>query len=229
MLTIRDLHLRYEKGPEILRGLSLSLEAGITHGLAGLNGSGKTTLLNTLYAFLKPQHGELVWSDRPLLRKDIAYLEADNFFYTYMTGREYLNLFPSDASPFPIAEWQQLFSLPLDEITESYSTGMKKRLALLAVIKQNKPILILDEPFNGLDLEGTHLLSMILARLHARGKTILITSHIFETLTGCCQYIHHLNEGIIAQTYDQASFSQLQDQLRRTVEERSHRTLEGLL
>ncbi len=229
MLTIRNLHLQYDKGTEVLRGLNLSLEAGMTHGLVGLNGSGKTTLLNTLYAFLRPQEGECVWDDRPLLRKDIAYLEADNFFYAYMTGREYLTLFPAGSSAFPIAEWQQLFSLPLDEVTENYSTGMKKRLALLAVIKQDKPLLILDEPFNGLDLEGTHLLSMILSRLHARGKTILITSHIFETLTGCCNYIHHLHEGLISGTYAQGTFSVLQDHLRQTVEGRSCRMLKGLL
>ncbi len=229
MLTIRNLHLRYDKRSEVLCGINLTLEAGMTHGLVGLNGSGKTTLLNTLYAFLCPQEGELLWNDHSLQRKDIAYLEADNFFYTYMTGREYLNLFPTGATAFPMDEWQQLFSLPLDEITESYSTGMKKRLALLAIIKQDKPILILDEPFNGLDLEGTHLLALILSRLHARGKTILITSHIFETLTNCCQYIHHLHEGLIARSYDRATFSLLQDHLRQTVEERSRQTLEGLL
>lgn len=229
MLTIRNLHLRYEKEVEVLRGVNLTLEAGMTHGLVGLNGSGKTTLLNTLYAFLHPEEGELLWNDYLLRRKHIAYLEADNFFYTYMTGREYLNLFPSGASVFPIGEWQQLFSLPLDDITESYSTGMKKRLALLAVIKQDKPILILDEPFNGLDLEGTHLLAMILARLHARGKTILITSHIFETLTDCCQYIHHLHEGLITRSYDRATFPLLQNHLLQTVEERSRHTLDGLL
>ncbi len=229
MLTIRNLHLRYEKEAEVLRGVNLTLEAGMTHGLVGLNGSGKTTLLNTLYAFLHPQEGALLWNNDPLRRKDIAYLEADNFFYTYMTGREYLRLFPAGAAAFPMDEWQQLFALPLDEVTETYSTGMKKRLALLAVIKQDKPILILDEPFNGLDLEGAHLLLLILDRLHARGKTILITSHIFETLTGCCQYIHHLHEGVIARSYNRYAFHVLQANLRQTVEDRSRQALDGLL
>jgi len=229
MFTIQNLHVSYHKGKEILKGVNLTMEPGKTHGFVGLNGAGKTTLLNTIYAFIKPEEGSVSLNGQSLRRQDLAYLEAENFFYTYMTGREYLNLFPAGASGFSMEGWEKLFSLPLDDITESYSTGMKKRLALLAVIKQDRPVLILDEPFNGLDLEGTHLLSMILLRLHERGKTILITSHIYETLTGCCDYIHYLNSGLIQESYPKRDFSLLQDQLRDTMQARSFRQIEDLL
>lgn len=74
-----------------------------------------------------------------------------------MTGREYLDLFPAGTNGFKTDNWQQLFHIPLDDITENYSTGMGKKLALLAVLKQDKPIVVLDEPFNGLDLESAHI------------------------------------------------------------------------
>lgn len=229
MFTIEDLYVGYEKDKEVLKGINLSMKPGKTHGFVGLNGAGKTTLLHTIYAFIKPRTGKIDFNDKPLRRHDIAYLEAENFFYTYMTGREYLSLFPAGTSGFSVEGWEELFSLPLDDITESYSTGMKKRLALLAVLKLDKPILILDEPFNGLDLEGTHLLSMILSRLHERGKTILITSHIYETLTGCCDYIHYLNKGIIEGSYPKEDFALLQTHLKETMQERSFRHIEELL
>lgn len=227
MLTIKDLHMSYSKKTEVLKGLSLSMEEGEIHGLAGLNGSGKTTLLNSLYGFIRPDRGIVLLGDYPLQRKDIAYLEAENYFYTYMTGREYLNLFPSNDG-FGIDGWQQLFSLPFDDITESYSTGMRKKLALLAVLKQDKPVMILDEPFNGLDLESTHLLDMILAKLRGKGKTILITSHIYESLTSCCSYIHYLADGIIARSYKKEEFPLLQEELRATIEKQSGALIDQL-
>lgn len=228
MLTIQNLHVQYNNKKEVLKGVNVSIEAGKTHGFVGLNGAGKTTLLNALYAFVRPTEGLITYQERPLQRRDIAYLEAENFFYTYMTGREYLELFPAGPSGFPLISWQELFSLPLDEITENYSTGMRKRLALLAVLKLDKPIIILDEPFNGLDLEGTHLLTLILSRLHERGKTILITSHIYETLATCCHWIYYLINGCIDQSFSQPEFPILQEKLQRTVEQNSLLQIQGL-
>jgi len=229
MLTIQNLHVAYNAHQEVLKGIDLSLETGMTHGLVGLNGAGKTTLLNTLYGFLKPKAGSVLLENSPLIRKDIAYLEAENFFYSFMTGREYLQLFGEPSDKFPIDSWQKLFSLPLEQVTESYSTGMRKRLALLGVIKLDKPVIILDEPFNGLDLEGTHLLTMILERLHKQGKTIIVTSHIYETLTRCCQQIHYLVNGIIEQSFTPPEYPLLQERLRETVVGRSQSRLDLLL
>lgn len=220
--------MAYDDRKEVIRGLSLNLETGITHGLAGLNGAGKTTLLNALFGLLKPREGTVCLNGSPFQRRDIACLEAENFFYPFMTGREYLELFNPHAA-FDMDSWQELLSLPADQVTESYSTGMKKRLALLGVIKLDKPVLILDEPFNGLDLEGTHLLTMILERLHRQGKTIIVTSHIYETLTSCCGQIHYLLNGVIAQSYTPPEYPLLQERLRLTVEGRSRGYLETLL
>lgn len=229
MLTIRNLQVEYKKQSLILKGITLSMESGKIHGIVGLNGAGKTTLLNTLYGFIRPVEGSILYNDNPLHRRDIAYLEAENYFYPYMTGREYLDLFPAGENGFQVDNWQKLFNIPLNDITENYSTGMKKKLALLGVLKPDKPILILDEPFNGLDLESAHILTLILQQLREKGKTILVTSHVFETLTSGCDYIHHINNEMIARSYSQDQFGMLQQLLYSTIEHQTADQIKGLI
>lgn len=229
MLTIRNLQVEYKKESPVLKGINLSMEPGKIHGLVGLNGAGKTTLLNTLYVFIRPSEGSVLYNDTALKRKDIAYLEAENYFYPYMTGREYLNLFPAGKNGFDTESWQQLFHIPLDDITENYSTGMRKKLALLAVLKPDKPILILDEPFNGLDLESAHILTLILQQLREGGKTVLVTSHVFETLTSSCDQIHHIDHGIIDHSYSKEQFGMLQKLLYSTIENRASDQIRKLI
>ncbi len=228
MLTIDNLSVYYKKEKYILKDLSLSMEIGKIHGLVGLNGEGKTTLLNTIYGFIDPVTGNILYNNQPIKRKDIAYLETENFFYPYMTGIEYLSLFKKNTNSFDTEGWEQLFSLPLNDITENYSTGMRKKLALLAVLKQDKSIFILDEPFNGLDLESTYLLNMILRQLREKGKTILITSHIYESLTTCCDYIHYLTEGRITESYTTQDFHLLQQEIKEIIEKRSGNLIDRL-
>jgi ABC-2 type transport system ATP-binding protein len=229
MLIIENLHVCYTKGNEVLKGLNLSLATGKIHGLVGLNGAGKTTFLNALYQFIRLSEGQIRYNGAPLRRQDVAYLETENYFYPYMTGREYLQLFPSGQHGFDIAGWQQLFALPLDEVTERYSAGMRKKLALTAVFKVDKPVFILDEPFNGLDLESVHLLTMLLNQLRSRGKTVIVTSHIYESLTGCCDFIHYLHEGVIARSYAKDGFPLLQKELQSLIEQRAAGLIGGLL
>ena len=229
MLTIRNLQVEYKKEFPVLKGIDLSMESGKIHGLVGLNGAGKTTLLNTLYSFIRPSAGSVSYNDRSLKRLDIAYLEAENYFYPYMTGREYLDLFPAGKNGFKTDSWQQLFHIPLDDITENYSTGMRKKLALLAVLKPDKPIVVLDEPFNGLDLESAHILTLILQQLRKGGKTVLVTSHVFETLTSCCDYIHHIDHGTIDRSYSKDQFEMLQKRLYSTIEDQASDQIKRLI
>ena len=78
---------------QVIKNLNLFLEKGKVHGLIGLNGSGKTTLLNCLYRFIKPNSGEILWNELPIKRKDISFLETQNFFYSNLTGREFLSIY----------------------------------------------------------------------------------------------------------------------------------------
>jgi ABC-2 type transport system ATP-binding protein len=195
MITINNLTVAYHKGENVIDSLSISFPENAIHGVVGLNGSGKTTLFNTIFGFKKAQCGTVLYNGQPVTKTDIAYLPAENYFYSNITGREYITLFRNPL--FDIDEWNKLFMLPLDRIIDEYSTGMQKKLALMGVIKQNKPVVILDEPFNGLDIEMCRIVYYILTRLKETGKTIIVSSHIIESLTNVCDYIHYLEKGKI--------------------------------
>lgn len=212
MLNFKNLSHSYGSN-QVLKNLKLSLEAGKIHGLIGLNGSGKTTLLNCLYSFIKPDSGKILWNNLPIERKDIAFLETQNFFYANLSGREFLSIFPDRKGDFQADTWKDLLDLPIDEMIESYSTGMKKKLALMCILKLDRPIIVLDEPFNGLDLETNHILEKLITMLRERGKTIIITSHILGILHTVCDEIHWLKKGIIEKNFQQNEFQDIGNQL----------------
>ncbi len=212
MIKIQNLTVSYGKNI-ILENLKLELQPTHIHGLIGLNGSGKTTLLNTLYGLNKPDAGEIFYEQKKLTRKNIAFLPTQNFFYSRITGEEYLRLFQTQNQQFSIQDWNEIFELPLKKLIEDYSTGMKKKLALLGILSLNRPIFILDEPSNGLDLESNQILKKIMLRLKETGKTILITSHILEMLWTVCDVIHHLENKKIQQSYTASEFQYLENQL----------------
>jgi ABC-2 type transport system ATP-binding protein len=123
-------------------------------------------------------------------------------------------------------EARNIFDLPLRQYVETYSTGMKKKLALTAVLLQKNECFILDEPFNGLDLESSVLLTEIILRLRALGKTILISSHIFSTLRDVCDTILVLNNGKFETSLDKEDFGTLEQQLKEEIiSKRIHKLL----
>jgi ABC-2 type transport system ATP-binding protein len=208
MLTINNLSLSF-KEKKVLKNLNLTIETGQINGIIGLNGSGKTTLLNSICQNLQPQHGTIFWKNEPIHLQQIAYLETNNFFYERMTGGEYLRFFQQKEKAFDIKQWNVFFQLPLNKFVTSYSTGMKKKLAFLGILSLNRDILILDEPFNGLDLETNEIIKQIILQLNQNGKTIIVTSHILETLTTICSEIHYLNDGHIQETFRPNTYNQL--------------------
>jgi ABC-2 type transport system ATP-binding protein len=212
MLTIEKLTVSYGEHL-VLDELSVSMPVSCVHGLVGMNGAGKTTLLNTMAGFIKPGKGSILMSGTPLNRGDLSFLETESFFYSHITGREYLGLFKPAPGVPGIDEWNRMFRLPLDQLIESYSSGMKRKLALAGVLRQDKHLVIFDEPFNGLDIESSRLLSMIIARLKERGKTILVTSHILGSLTGICDQIHLLRNGRIMFSRDKENFNNLEQEI----------------
>jgi ABC-2 type transport system ATP-binding protein len=183
----------------------------LSHGIIGLNGAGKTTFFNVLSTFLKSGTVEL--DGHSIRRQDVAFLETHNFFYSNLTGKEYLDIFPQTNLHFNLDTINNLLQLPLKELIETYSTGMKKKLALLSIIKQDKPVYILDEPFNGLDMETNQVLEMMIARLRAIGKTVFISSHILSPLLNVCDKIHLLQNGTFLKTYEQAQFKNINEEL----------------
>ncbi len=206
MLEIKNLSVSF-KNKNVIQDLNLDIEEGIIIGILGKNGAGKTTLFESLYQS-KQYRGEILWQNQKLLRENISYLETENYFYPYITGREYLSYF-AKGKLTQIIELAEKFQLPLDKYVQYYSSGMKKKLALIGMLMLDKPINILDEPFNGVDFEGVHLLYDIIGALKQNNKIVIISSHIIETLFHTCDKIVTLENGIITHTFNKEDFEKL--------------------
>lgn len=211
MLEIKELYFSYEKKPT-LGNFNLSVPAGEIHGILGPNGAGKTTLFRLVAGWLKPGAGAITWHDQPLAKRQTAFLETEPYFYPYLKGMEYLRLIRD--APELIEKWNQLLDLPLEELTDNYSTGMQKKLAFLGTLLQDRPVLILDEPFNGVDFAGNEVMMAIIQRQGALKGATLISSHVLSTLTRVCDKISLLGNGQIVQTFDRADFAALESKVR---------------
>ncbi|SFF51338.1 ATP-binding cassette domain-containing protein [Thermoflexibacter ruber] len=221
VLSIKDLTLAYQSERLILENLHLEIADGQVHGLVGINGSGKTSLLKCISGEIDFYKGKIFWKGKALSYKEVALLETNNYFYHYLTGREYLQIFQAYQSQFDIALVNEIFQLPLHELIDNYSTGMKKKLAFMALLSLDRPIIILDEPFNGIDIEGSFAFRKIINVLKEKGKTLLITSHIFESLTNICDQIHYLAAKKIYKSYTQAEFGDLYKDLENLLEKQN--------
>jgi ABC-2 type transport system ATP-binding protein len=214
MIEIRNLRKAYGSH-QVLHDVSLTLRPGSIHGLVGANGAGKTTLINCLYGLEKDFGGEIRAAAGQPVRAITGLLPYEPYFYPRLTGREYLEFcLQARGRPVPdFSGWNQLLELPLNQYADEYSAGMRKKLALLALLVQNFEYLILDEPFNGLDLEANLLLKEILKRLRQRGTGILLTSHILGTLTEVADEATVLVAGRVRRHYLAAEFGTLEADL----------------
>ncbi|GAB3636368.1 hypothetical protein GCM10027422_19580 [Hymenobacter arcticus] len=215
MLEINNLYKAYGQH-QVLRGVSLALRPGTIHGLVGANGAGKTTLINCLYGLENGFTGTVrdTAAARPV-RETTGLLPYEPYFYPRITGHEYV-AFCLQARRRPVPDlrgWNEVLELPLDQFATEYSAGMKKKLALLALLVQGFSYLILDEPFNGLDLEANLLLKEILKRLRDQGTGILLTSHILGTLTEVADEATVLVGGRVRRHYLAAEFGTLEADL----------------
>lgn len=229
MLDIRDFTVSYQKGVTVIENLAMQLIPGQIHGIVGLNGSGKTTFLNAMYGLISKDSGTLTWQGKPATAVHMAYLETQNFFYSKLIGKEYLRLFQLKNPAFDLEQWNYLFDLPLNKLIESYSTGMKKKLAFMGVLALNRPILVLDEPYNGVDVESYQKIQTVLKKLAAQGKTILITSHIFESLTSICDQINLLQHKKADRVFKKGEFDLLEKEMFEILNEQSAQLIDTLL
>lgn len=205
MISISELTFAYDN-QLVLSNLNIDLKAGCVHGILGPNGSGKTTFLDVLSGMLPPDSGAIKYNDDNLTYHHLAYLEAELNFYPLLTGREHLNIYARRNPSFNVGKWNELFDIPLDDLIETYSSGMKKKLGFLSVLCQDKPVVLLDEPFNNLDVDSNLLVTKLLSMMAEKGKLIILTSHILEILTNMTDYIHVLQKGKITQTIIHENF-----------------------
>ena len=214
MLQIHNLHLAIGN-KSILKGVEASFEKGKVYGILGKNGAGKTTFFRTLFGFYHAQQGNISYQDGHLEKNKMSFLETENYLYPYMRGIEYLLLIKKDEQQ--IEKWNRIFDLPLQQLTQEYSTGMKKKLAFMGVLIQDREIMLLDEPFNGVDLESNEKIISIINQLKGY-KTLLVSSHILSTLSEISDHIFVMDEGQFVERIDEANFPGFEMQLKKDIQ-----------
>ena len=189
VLKVDNLSLAYGK-QEILRSISFSIKKGEIVGLLGPNGAGKSSIIKILAGLVFPKTGKLYFEDKNLesfseLRNYCGYLIESPSFYPFLSAAQNLNLVKKinkcDSNIDNLLEKVGLKEVGNKRV-KFFSTGMKQRLAIAQSILRDPEILILDEPFNGLDPNGFQELINLLIVLNKNGTTIIVSSHLLNDL-----------------------------------------------
>ena len=209
MLEIRNLTKSYGSGPRAVDGLTLSVEAGDIYGFIGHNGAGKTTTLKCVSGILPFEEGEILIDGlsiktQPLEAKRIMRYIPDNpDLYGFLTGIGYLNFLcdiyriDADTRNARIRKYAALFEIEskLGDLVSSYSHGMCQKLALIGALVQQPKLLMLDEPFVGLDPKAAHTLKGIMHELVDSGSAIFFSTHVLEVAEKLCNKIAIIKQG----------------------------------
>lgn len=208
MLQVTNLTKRY-RGLTALDNVSFHIQPGEILGYLGPNGSGKSTTVKIITGLLDPSDGEVRLHGRTLLDNPIAYKSSLGYvpeepqLYTHLTGAEYLvfiarlRQIPFNSAVRRAADLLQLFQLheARNSPMSTYSKGMRQRVLLASALLHDPQLLILDEPFSGLDVNAALLLRTLLEALAAEGKMILFSSHVLEVVEKVCSRVVILYKG----------------------------------
>ena len=194
-----------------LKKVNLTIRKGEVIGLIGHNGAGKSTLLKIISLLVRPTSGTLKLFDtelrrnQHLLKNEIGVLLSHSFFYDNLTGRENLEYYlklnkrvknPKDIIKKAITQFN--LKMYIDRPVHELSTGMAKKLEILRVALPNYPLLLLDEPFSGLDIANRQFLDQIItAENQKSNRTVIICSHDFRSVARYCSRVFYLEKGRI--------------------------------
>lgn len=209
MLRIKNLSKTYKGGKKAVSNLDLEIGKGDIYGFIGHNGAGKTTTIKAVAGIIDFEEGEILVDGHsiikePMLCKQImAYIPDNPDLYEHLTGIQYLNfigdIFGIDARMREerIGEYASAFEITasLGDLIASYSHGMKQKLAIISALIHKPGLLILDEPFVGLDPQASILLKRYMHELCEEGSAIFFSTHVLDVAEKLCNKIAIIKQG----------------------------------
>lgn len=209
VLSIRNFSKTYRGGKRAVADLSLDICAGDIFGFIGHNGAGKTTTLKAVSGILDFEAGEIridghsIQKEPMWCKERMAYLPDNPDLYEYLTGIQYLNFIgdvyrvPGKVRTERIGELSEQFGITrsLGDLISTYSHGMKQKLALISAFLHKPRLLLLDEPFVGLDPEASVVLKENMHALCRDGSAIFFSTHVLEVAQKLCNKIAIIKEG----------------------------------
>lgn len=209
MLRIEHFSKTYRGGKRAVDDLTLNIEAGDIYGFIGHNGAGKTTTIRAVVGVQSFEEGDIfidgisVKKDPVACKRLTAYIPDNPDLYEHLTGIQYLN-FIGDVYEVPeqqriqrIEEYGERLEITqnLGDLISSYSHGMKQKLAVLSALIHAPKLLVLDEPFVGLDPKASHALKLIMQEMCQKGSAIFFSTHVLDVAEKLCNKIAIIKEG----------------------------------
>ena len=211
MLEIKNLYKSYGNNFLAVNNVSLTIGDGEIFAFIGPNGAGKTTTIKSIVGLHDFNSGiiridGLNIKDNPIeFKKKFAYIPDNPELYDNLTGLQYLNFIgdiyniPKDERQKSIADYSKLFEMgaSLGDLIQSYSHGMKQKLSLISAFIRHPQVLILDEPFVGLDPKASFNVKEIMRNMCAEGKIVFFSTHVLEVAEKLCDHVAIINKGEI--------------------------------
>ena len=209
MLVIKNLDKHYKGTDKGVNDISLTVEPGDIYAFIGHNGAGKTTLLKAVTGIHEFDKGEVVIDginikDNPMeVKRRIAYIPDNPDIYEFLTGIQYLQ-FVADIYKVSAADREakitdlaERFEITgsLGDLISSYSHGMKQKLVIISALMHNPKLLIMDEPFVGLDPKAAFILKDLMREITAEGSAIFFSTHVLEVAEKLCNKVAIIKDG----------------------------------
>lgn len=214
MIEVKRITKQYGNAP-VLEECSMTVKKGEIYALVGVNGAGKTTLLKLTAGFLEPTAGRIVvhdmpaWENKEKIQRYLGSLIEIPVFYEHLTAKENLNLHLEymgvQGDVEGILETVGLEGISSKPVS-AFSLGMRQRLAIARALLHKPDILILDEPFNGLDPVAADEMKSVLVKSARNGMTILVSSHILGDIAQMADRVGILAGGKIQKEFDMAKY-----------------------
>ncbi|HYO80901.1 MAG TPA: ABC transporter ATP-binding protein [Bryobacteraceae bacterium] len=211
MLELRGVSKGYA-GIPVVHDVSFRAAAGEVTGYLGPNGSGKSTTMKMIVGLIEPTSGDILLDGASIrdqgvaVRQRIGYVPEEPHVYGHLSGLEYLTMagqlrgLPAGATRAKIDGLLRMLRLHPDRDApiSAYSKGMRQKVLLAAALLHDPQLLLLDEPFSGLDVASALVLRSLIEELARRGKTVLLSSHELETVERVCARVVILHRGRVA-------------------------------